>query len=200
MVSASSAAHEEHEDRRDLQLCLPDRPPFTAPRTSGAQEVQMSQNYSGGKRQREAEKARKRKEKEERLARNRAMRAQGLDLDEPTEADAAAMLEASRLPEVKLEDIQIGVARQPRGNTVGPTRLFVGGLSWDTTSDTLRAAFAKFGPVSEATVITDRATGRSRGFGFVTFDDTVAATAALKGMNGAELDGRNIKVNPAERR
>ena len=77
-------------------------------------------------------------------------------------------------------------------------KLFVGGLSWDTTDDSLRTAFQEFGPVTDAKVITDRDTGRSRGFGFVTFSEAADAEAALSSMDGAELDGRRIRVNEAE--
>ncbi len=79
-------------------------------------------------------------------------------------------------------------------------KLFVGGLSWDTTDEGLRAAFATFGEVTEAKVITDRETGRSRGFGFVTFADQESATTAKGEMDGTSLDGRNIKVDEAHER
>ena len=77
-------------------------------------------------------------------------------------------------------------------------KLFIGGLSWNTTDDSLRAAFEKFGPVTEAKVITDRDTGRSRGFGFVTFEDDEAADKAIAALNGTELDGRAIRVDVAQ--
>lgn len=77
-------------------------------------------------------------------------------------------------------------------------KLFVGGLSWNTNDDGLRSAFERFGSIDEAKVITDRDTGRSRGFGFVTFGDGEAAKSAMSEMDGQALDGRNIKVNEAE--
>jgi cold-inducible RNA-binding protein len=77
-------------------------------------------------------------------------------------------------------------------------KLFVGGLSWDTNDASLDAAFARFGSLREVKVITDRDTGRSRGFGFVTFDAPADAETALAAMDGAELDGRSIRVNLAE--
>lgn len=77
-------------------------------------------------------------------------------------------------------------------------KLFIGGLSWGTRDDSLRQAFEKFGQVDEAKVIVDRDTGRSRGFGFVTFSEGDAADRAIQEMNGVELDGRSIKVNEAE--
>ncbi len=80
------------------------------------------------------------------------------------------------------------------------SKLFVGGLSWDTTDQSLNDAFAEFGNVTEAKVIHDRDTGRSRGFGFVTFDSPDSARAALDAMNETELDGRNIRVDFANER
>jgi len=77
-------------------------------------------------------------------------------------------------------------------------KLYVGGLSWDTNDQGLRAAFEQFGEVSEAVVISDRDTGRSRGFGFVTFDEEDAAMEAISNLDGTALDGRNIKVNEAQ--
>jgi RNA recognition motif-containing protein len=81
---------------------------------------------------------------------------------------------------------------------MGGKKVFVGGLSWNTNDDTLRDAFAQFGNVDEAKVIQDRDTGRSRGFGFVTFSDSEGAQRAISAMDGKELDGRTIKVNEAE--
>lgn len=80
------------------------------------------------------------------------------------------------------------------------SKLFVGGLSWDTNNDGLAAAFEPFGEVNEAIVITDRETGRSRGFGFVTFADAASAKEAIAEMDGSSLDGRNINVNEARER
>ena len=77
-------------------------------------------------------------------------------------------------------------------------KLFVGGLSWNTNDDTLRQAFERFGTVDDAKIIQDRETGRSRGFGFVTFSSDDGAQKAISGMDGKELDGRTIKVNEAE--
>jgi RNA recognition motif-containing protein len=77
-------------------------------------------------------------------------------------------------------------------------KLFVGGLSWDTTDDGLRQAFASNGEITEAKVITDRNTGRSRGFGFVTFAQDEDAKTAISKMDGTTLDGKAIKVNEAQ--
>ena len=77
-------------------------------------------------------------------------------------------------------------------------KLFVGGLSWDTTDDGLRQAFQPYGEITEAKVITDRDTGRSRGFGFVTFAGDEEGKTAIAKMDGTNLDGKTIKVNEAQ--
>jgi cold-inducible RNA-binding protein len=77
-------------------------------------------------------------------------------------------------------------------------KLFVGGLSADTTTADLRASFAKFGELVDVAVVSERGTNQSRGFGFVTFASSIAAQTAIKEMNGVELNGRIIKVNRAE--
>jgi RNA recognition motif-containing protein len=79
-------------------------------------------------------------------------------------------------------------------------KLFVGGLSWDTTSDDLRHTFEEFCAVAEAKVISDRETGRSRGFGFVTLADPSQMRIALAELDGFLLDGRNLRVNEANDR
>jgi len=77
-------------------------------------------------------------------------------------------------------------------------KLFVGGLSWDTKDEGLRQAFAPYGEITEAKVITDRDTGRCRGFGFVTFAQNEDAKSAISKMDGTSLDGKTIKVNEAQ--
>ena len=77
-------------------------------------------------------------------------------------------------------------------------KLFVGSLSFNTDDNGLRQAFAQHGEVTEAKVITDRDSGRSRGFGFVTFADDEAADKAIAALNQSELDGRNIRVDVAQ--
>ena len=79
-------------------------------------------------------------------------------------------------------------------------KLFVGGLSWNTTDDGLRQAFETYGEVTDAVVIKDRETGRSRGFGFVTFSASESASSAISQMDGTTLDGRSIRVNEAKER
>jgi len=75
------------------------------------------------------------------------------------------------------------------------TKLFVGGLAWATTDQTLHDSFKEFGDIASAIVITDRSTGRSKGFGFVTFVDTSNAQKAVDGMKGKDIDGRAISVD-----
>ncbi len=79
-------------------------------------------------------------------------------------------------------------------------KLYVGGLSWDTTDATLRQTFEAHGSVHEAIVVMDRYTGKSRGFGFVTFAEAKSAREAISAMNGTELDGRSITVSEAQER
>ena len=76
-------------------------------------------------------------------------------------------------------------------------KLFVGGLSFSTSTEGLRAAFARFGAVDSAAVMTDRETGRSRGFGFVEMATTEEAERAISSLNGSQLDGRMIRVDKA---
>ncbi|HXV70536.1 MAG TPA: RNA-binding protein [Acidimicrobiia bacterium] len=80
------------------------------------------------------------------------------------------------------------------------TNIFVGNLPFSTGSDDLETLFARHGSVSRAQVITDRDTGRSRGFGFVEMDDDAEAQAAIEALDGAEVDGRQIRVNVARER
>jgi len=79
-------------------------------------------------------------------------------------------------------------------------KIFVGNLSWDATDTDLKDAFAQYGAVSEASVVKDRETGRSRGFAFVIMENDAEAQAAIDGMNGKEIAGRAIVVNEARPR
>jgi RNA recognition motif-containing protein len=152
--------------------------------------VSRQNNY--GKRQRESEKARKKREKAER---RRAKRARGTSEVEYTTADAiTGDLPTSEEALAAMND------RQSAPRATIPARLFVGGLSRSTTTEELERLFSEHGELSDAIVISDRDTGESRGFGFVTFADRKDAAGAMEALDGAEVDGRNIRVNLATER
>jgi len=75
--------------------------------------------------------------------------------------------------------------------------IYVGNLSYEATEDEVRALFAEFGEVDSVNLVTDRETGRLRGFGFVQMSDAAAGKAAIEGLNGKELAGRALAVNEA---
>jgi len=78
--------------------------------------------------------------------------------------------------------------------------IYVGNLAYSVTEDDLRTAFSEFGSVTRATVITDKFSGQSKGFGFVEMASSSEAEAAIRGLNDKPLNGRNIKVNQAKPR
>ncbi|HEX9866967.1 MAG TPA: RNA-binding protein [Acidimicrobiia bacterium] len=80
------------------------------------------------------------------------------------------------------------------------TNLYVGNLTFNTSSAELEALFAQHGPVSKAQVVTDRDTGRSRGFGFVEMESADDAQKAISSLDGKDLDGRQLTVNLAKER
>ncbi|XP_009623005.1 glycine-rich RNA-binding protein 4, mitochondrial-like [Nicotiana tomentosiformis] len=84
--------------------------------------------------------------------------------------------------------------------SMSSSKLFVGGLSWGTDETSLKEAFSQHGEVIEARIIMDRDTGRSRGFGFVSFTSTEEAASALTALDGQDLHGRQIRVNYATER
>jgi cold-inducible RNA-binding protein len=88
----------------------------------------------------------------------------------------------------------------PRIEKLMGNRLYVGNLSFNATTDSVREAFSQFGEITDVHVVMDRETGQSRGFGFVTLGNAEAAQKAIREMNGALLDGRALKVNEAEER
>src|SRR5512136_1982521 len=79
-------------------------------------------------------------------------------------------------------------------------KIYVGGLAFQTTEEELKAAFEPFGQVLSVNLVKDRATGQSRGFGFVEMPDTHAALEAIKKMDGSSLGGRTLKVDQAKER
>lgn len=154
----------------------------------------MSRGYGAGKREREAKKAKKKKEK---AMRRQQKRQEGPgDIPLTTAEEAAGEIPTVEEAMQAMED----KANAPKGASAIPARLFVGGLSWDTTEESLRAAFSQYGPVTDAFIVTDRDTGRSRGFGFVTMESSKDATKAIDGLDGTDLDGRTIAVNVATER
>ena len=80
------------------------------------------------------------------------------------------------------------------------TNIYVGNLAFSTSSDELETLFAEHGEVARAQVITDRETGRSRGFGFVEMESDEAAQAAIEALNGTDLGGRQLRINVARER
>jgi len=79
-------------------------------------------------------------------------------------------------------------------------KVYVGNLSYETTEENLETAFAAFGSVQSVSIIQDRQTGKSKGFGFVEMDNDEEADAAIAGLNGSELSGRTLTVNEARPR
>jgi RNA recognition motif-containing protein len=80
------------------------------------------------------------------------------------------------------------------------TNIYVGNLSYDTTENTLRTLFGEYGEVESVRVITDRYSGRSKGFGFVEIASEEAAQEAISALNGRSVDGREIRVDKAKPR
>ena len=147
--------------------------------------------YSQEKRDREINKARKKRDKAKRRDQRRD---EGPDEIEIISADeAAGYVPSTREAMQAIADR----ANAPRAAAGIPCKLFVGGLSWNTTVEVLRDVFGELGTISDAVVISDRSTGRSRGFGFVTFANRSDATRAVEQLDGVVLDGRNIVVKIA---
>ena len=147
--------------------------------------------FSPAKRQREEKRAKK---QEEKAARRQERR------DRPPEAVSyvSARDIVGDLPST--EDAMRAMQERssaPRAAAPMPARLFVGGLDVGVTSEMLRQAFASCGEVADAFVVTDRMSGVSRGFGFVTMVDRKDAPKAIAALDGTELAGRRIAVNVA---
>jgi RNA recognition motif-containing protein len=155
-------------------------------------------NNTQAKRRREAERDRKKQEKQERARERRADSPGGVEIGSVADIQSAAFNEHV---EGVLEDGTILNGRENEGHSSGPPcRLFVGGLSWETTADDLRKTFEDVGTVVDAVIVLDRDTGDSRGFGFVTMADRKAATKAVRDLSGFELDGRSIRIDIATER
>ncbi|KAK4854818.1 hypothetical protein QYF36_001636 [Acer negundo] len=106
----------------------------------------------------------------------------------------------SRLGMLVKQSGQVPMASMLNSARYMSTKLFVGGLSFTTDDHSLKDAFSSFGEVVDAKVISDRDTGRSRGFGFVNFSSEDSAQTAMSAMDGQELNGRSIRVNFANER
>lgn len=115
-----------------------------------------------------------------------------------------ATLRVESLRELSPATIQTLVDGSARGNTKGLSpmarRLYVGNLPWSVTSTELQSLFAEHGEVASAEVISDRVTGRSRGFGFVQMESDDGASAAIEALHGKEVNGRALVVNEAQER
>ena len=98
----------------------------------------------------------------------------------------------------KLINICYGRSRIIKENS--KMEIYVGNLPWSTSDQDLADAFGAFGKVEKASIISDRNSGRSKGFGFVTMEDADEANKAIESMNGSEMGGRNLKVNEARPR
>ena len=81
-----------------------------------------------------------------------------------------------------------------------PKNIYVGNLPFRTTEESVRDLFGRYGPVQSVKLISDRETGKPRGFGFVEMDDDAAADEAIRALDGAEFEGRSLKVNRAKPR
>lgn len=152
-------------------------------------------NYSAGKRLKENERAKKKREKEER----RRNRSSG-DSIPIASAEEMHGLTADRSEEEEERALSVAIGGKPARARSVPSRLFIGGLDWNCTVERLRALFEECGPVADAVIMTDRDTGDSRGFGFVTMADRKDATKAVAQLDGTELDGRRLVVKTATER
>lgn len=96
-------------------------------------------------------------------------------------------------------EVDQSAANASTGNALTPSsKLYVGNLSWNINQDILKEIFSKFGNVTDAYVSIDRDTGRSKGFGFITFSEMSEAEKAREALNGSELEGRHIKIDFAQ--
>jgi hypothetical protein len=153
---------------------------------------------SMGKRQREAERERKKRDKNERARQRRDDSTGVVEIASVEDIQTAAV--NSTVEGIQANGHIITGDELEGGNSGPPCRLFVGGLSWDTTANDLRKVFADVGEVVDAVIVTDRDTGDSRGFGFVTMSDRKTASKAMRELGGYELDGRSIRVDIATER
>jgi RNA recognition motif-containing protein len=108
---------------------------------------------------------------------------------QPSNNDAAGALTGNGAGSIVPEDQEVqGMSR----------KIYVGNLNYATTDDSVKELFQQFGPVESATVIIDKATGRTRGFGFVEMGSEEAARTAIQKLDGREFEGRRLRVNAAQ--
>jgi RNA recognition motif-containing protein len=155
-------------------------------------------NNTQAKRQREAERDRKKREKQERARERRADGGSGVAIGSVSDIQSAAFNE--RVEGVLADGTVLNGRENGMASSGQPCRLFVGGLSWDTSADDLRKTFETIGAVVDVVLVLDRDTGDSRGFGFVTMADRRAAAKAVRELSGFELDGKNIRIDIATER
>ena len=153
---------------------------------------------SMGKRQREAERERKKRDKNERAQKRRDDSTGVVEIASVEDIQTAAV--NSKVEGISADGHIITGEELEGGNSGPPCRLFVGGLSWDTTANDLRKVFGDIGEVVDAVIVTDRDTGDSRGFGFVTMSDRKTASKAMRELGGYELDGRSLRIDIATER
>jgi hypothetical protein len=164
----------------------------------------MARSFRGDKRQREAERKRRQQQKRERLQKRRDLREQGLDPDR-VDADGRPLAYSEVASVDEIVPTSGEPAPRPPPEPVAqaagePTTLHVGGLSREVTEEELRAAFERFGEITHVAVVVDKATGDSRGFGYVTFKAAAEGRAAMSGMHGTTLGERAIRVTQARLR
>ena len=151
-------------------------------------------NYSAGKRQRERDKERKRKAK---MERQRDRQSGGADIPIATVDEIQGGM-------MSIDDVMRNMnapeEEENQSRATIPSRLFVGGLNWRTTNEELKTKLEEFGPVTDVHIVTDRDTGDSRGFGFVTMADRKDAATAIRKLNGQEFAGRTLVVRQATER
>jgi len=164
----------------------------------------MARSFRGDKRQREADRKRRQQQKRERLQKRRDLREQGLDPDRlDANGNFVEYSEVASVDEIAPtsgEETPLPLPEAVPRPTAQPTTLHVGGLSRDVTEEELRNAFERFGEITHVAVVVDKATGDSRGFGYVTFKASAEGRAAMTGMHGATLGEGSIRVTQARLR
>lgn len=151
----------------------------------------MSGHFGTGKRQREAEQAKKRQEKEQRRLAKRDKRPADIEIVSADEIQG-------NMPSIEEAMAALENPGQVQRSAASiPARLFVGGVADDVSEQALRAVFEQYGNVAEVVIMKDRVTRAPRGFGFVTMADRRDASRAIENLDGSEFHGRRLAVNVA---